>query len=110
MTSQPCLKRARSNDSAPEQLIYIQRSEFWQDDGNVILQARSTQFRVHKSMLSNHSSIFKDMFANAAPIGEELVEGCPVIHLSDSPVDMHHVLRAIYERGCVCPFAPSGVP
>jgi len=75
----------------------LQRGDPWLDDGNVILQADSKQFRVHRSVLSASSAIFKDMFT-LSTADKVLVEGCPVVHLSDAADDLHHVLKAIYER------------
>lgn len=40
----------------------IVRSDIWQFDGNVVLQAENIQFRVHKSVLAANSVVFKDMF------------------------------------------------
>ena len=73
------------------------RSEIWYDDGSVVMQANSTQFRVHQSILSTHSPVLKDMLL-LAPADEQLVEGCPVFHLSDSEEDMAHLLKALYDR------------
>lgn len=69
----------------------------WFDDGSVVLQAELKQFRVHRSILSMNSVIFKDMFSLAQPSVEgEMVDGCPVIHLSDSATDLRYVLEAFY--------------
>ncbi|KAF7964590.1 hypothetical protein HWV62_5375 [Athelia sp. TMB] len=86
----------------------VVRSEIWFEDGNVILQAENTQFKVHRGMLARNSSIFNDMFSVPQPPmpEEESVEGCVVIHLPDSAHDLEIVLRALIERG----FAPSREP
>jgi hypothetical protein len=34
------------------------------------------EFRVHRSVLSAHSPIFKDMFTLCDPSGDDVVEGC----------------------------------
>ncbi|KIM91580.1 hypothetical protein PILCRDRAFT_733 [Piloderma croceum F 1598] len=68
----------------------------WLDDGNIILQAESTQFRVVRSILSASSSVFGDMFSFPQPENENLVYGCPVVHVSDTAEDLHHVLKALY--------------
>jgi hypothetical protein len=89
-------KRPRTDDTIADHEP-VERGDPWLDDGNVILQAGTTQFRVHRSVLSASSAIFKDMFTLSTP-DKPLVEGCPVVHLSDSADDLHHVLKAIYER------------
>lgn len=73
-------------------------SEFWLSDGNVILQAESTQFRVHKSVLSMHSTVFRDMFTVPQPDEQPKVEGCPIVHLSDAARDVDCLLGAFYAR------------
>ena len=41
--------------------------EFWYDDGTVILIARNVEFRIYKGLLSDHSSVFRDMFSLPQP-------------------------------------------
>ncbi|KAF9034379.1 hypothetical protein BJ165DRAFT_1513510 [Panaeolus papilionaceus] len=77
----------------------IQRGSVWMDDGNIVLQAGQTQFRVHKSMISRSSSVFKDMFSFPQPADSSSeVEGCPVVHLHDSDDDVACLLSAIYDH------------
>ncbi|CAA7266041.1 unnamed protein product [Cyclocybe aegerita] len=72
---------------------------FWFDDGNVILQAQQTQFRVHRSMLVRHSTVWKDMFAVLQPEGKSGSENdCPVVHLSDRASDVEHVMAIFYDN------------
>ncbi|KAF7315166.1 BTB domain-containing protein [Mycena indigotica] len=91
----PSAKRARTDDaSSPTTII---RSDIWHSDGSLILQAGKTQFRVHWSVLSSHSSVFKDMQINCQPgTPESLVEGCPVIELYDDPQSVKTILRVLY--------------
>jgi hypothetical protein len=70
---------------------------FWFDDGSVILCAETIGFRVHRSLLSKNSTIFRDMFAIGQPAQDHMIEGCPVVQLYDSPDDLRHFLRLIYE-------------
>ncbi|KAH7929015.1 hypothetical protein BV22DRAFT_1003622 [Leucogyrophana mollusca] len=75
-------------------------SEPWADDGNLILIAEGEEFRVHRSILCSYSQIFKDMFHSSS--AEELVDDCPIVHLSDTVDDVRHVLKALYDRSyCV---------
>jgi hypothetical protein len=100
---QRATKRPRTKVSNAETRI-PERGDPWLDDGNVILQAGSKQFRVHRSILSASSSIFKDMFTLSSPSDGVLVEGCHVVHLSDTADDLHYVLQALYDRGYVYNF------
>ncbi|KAL1938143.1 hypothetical protein VTO73DRAFT_11972 [Trametes versicolor] len=71
-------------------------AEFWYDDGNIILVARDVEFRVFKGILAEYSPVFKDMCSLPQPRQEASTSGdslCPVVHVSDSPEDLRHVLR-----------------
>lgn len=81
-----------------ETSITIARSKLWLDDGNVILQAGNTQFKVHKSILSLNSTVFSDMFLAPQPSGEPLIEQCPIVHLSDTAADVTIMLEAFCQR------------
>ncbi|KAJ7194906.1 hypothetical protein GGX14DRAFT_677594 [Mycena pura] len=98
MDSPPAAKRPRS-DSDPAGPVT--RSKIWYSDGSIVLQAEAVQFRVHTSILSAASSVFRDMLEVAqgpADIADQ-VEGCPLVHLSDDKaVDVGFVLEALYDR------------
>ncbi|KAJ7134291.1 hypothetical protein C8R44DRAFT_662634 [Mycena epipterygia] len=89
----PAAKRQRTEGPT---LKEITRSEIWYDDGSVVLQAESTQCRVHWTILAQHSPIFSDMRSIPQPPNQPLVEGCPIVQLSDSIEDVEHLLRALY--------------
>ena len=78
------------------------RSEVhWFDDGNIILQAGSRLFKVHRGVLSKHSTIFRDMFSLPQSLDQESTPaefegGGPLVVLADSQQDVHHFLSAIY--------------
>lgn len=91
-------------DTAEIHASNITRSDVWFEDGNIVIQAERTQFKVYRGTLAVHSPIFKDMFAIPQPPieGEGTVEGCPVVHLSDTAADVTIVLKAIFLiQGCV---------
>ncbi|KAJ7678136.1 hypothetical protein DFH06DRAFT_1422696 [Mycena polygramma] len=94
-TSEPRAKRQRT-DSAED----VTRSDIWQDDGNVVLQAESTQFRVHWSVLSKNSAFFQEMRTLPQPPDQPTVEGCPVVTLHDSVLDVQYLLEALYNPHC----------
>ncbi|KAJ7719908.1 hypothetical protein B0H16DRAFT_1261359, partial [Mycena metata] len=62
----PRTKRRRT-DSGARTVPITQSAEYWFDDGNIILQVESTQFRVLKSLLAMHSFVFRDMFTPLPP-------------------------------------------
>ncbi|KAJ7609286.1 hypothetical protein DFH06DRAFT_1247331 [Mycena polygramma] len=93
-------KRPRTRSDSPTR-AQVQRSPVWYSDGSVVLQAETTQFRVHISILSAASTVFKDMLevAQAVIKVESKVDGCPVVQLSDDKAeDVEIVLLALYDR------------
>ena len=65
--------------------------EIWFDDGNIVLVARETAFRIYRRLLAGQSTVFSDMFASSTSSPDETFDGCPVVHLSDSPHDLAHL-------------------
>ncbi|KAF7297728.1 BTB domain-containing protein [Mycena kentingensis (nom. inval.)] len=88
-------KRPRADEPAPENPI-TRTPDYWFEDGSIVLQVESTQFRVAKTLLAKHSSVFRDMLS--LPSTEDsLVEGCPVVVLpGDSTADWNHMYPATY--------------
>lgn len=94
-------KRKRSDSSTVEETSNYKRcrsDSVWFQDGNIILEAEGTQFRVHRGILAKHSTFFKDMFEVPQPSDEPTVEGCPVVRLTDTAHDVEHLLNALYDR------------
>ena len=73
-------------------------SEFWLEDGNVVLVAQNTGFRVYKGLLAAQSPVFHDMFSAAGLQADERYDGVPVVPLFDSPVDLRHLLRVLLPK------------
>ncbi|KAJ7231873.1 hypothetical protein B0H12DRAFT_996082, partial [Mycena haematopus] len=71
-------------------------SETWFDDGNVVLQAGNTQFRVHWGILALHSSVFRGMQGLPQPPDQPGVDGCPIVELPDDSGDVGYLLKALY--------------
>ncbi|KAJ7496919.1 hypothetical protein FB451DRAFT_1017688 [Mycena latifolia] len=88
--SSPPTKRQRT-ENAP-----ITRSDIWYPDGSVVFQAENTQFRVHWSIVSQHSSFFRGMQDLPQPPDQPSVDGCPVVELLDAVVDVTHLLKVLY--------------
>ncbi|KJA26633.1 hypothetical protein HYPSUDRAFT_36353 [Hypholoma sublateritium FD-334 SS-4] len=75
----------------------VERStQFWFDDGNVVLQAESVQFRVHRSILSRHSPIMQDCLECPKPEDAPTIEGCPLVHLADLAKDIDNMCSLLY--------------
>ncbi|PIL28389.1 hypothetical protein GSI_09540 [Ganoderma sinense ZZ0214-1] len=79
-------------------------SEVWFEDGNIVVIAQNTAFRIHKSVVSVHSSVFRDLFSIPQPSltvdGVNVsFDGCRVVRVSDTSYDFRELLRAIYYGG-----------
>ena len=74
--------------------------EMWLTDGSLVVVAQGVGFRVHQSILSRSSEIFRDMFTFPQPpspaASADVVDGCPVVHVSDTSYDFRHILKVIY--------------
>ncbi|KAF7297755.1 BTB domain-containing protein [Mycena kentingensis (nom. inval.)] len=99
-TNERAAKRPRG-DAEPEPEI-IRSPNYWFDDGSIVLQAESTQFRLPKSLLAKHSVVFRDMLSLPPPPQDEpLIEGCPVVFLpGDKADDWNHLLAVFYPEDC----------
>ncbi|KAJ7612151.1 hypothetical protein FB45DRAFT_843444 [Roridomyces roridus] len=76
----------------------------WFEDGNLVLQAENTQYRVYHGLLAASSPVFKDMMGLPRPPDSELVEGCPFVQLHDSAAETTVFLRAIFYASSFPPF------
>lgn len=85
---------------------------FWLEDGNVVLVAKQpsqTQFRVHQSVLSRQSPVFKELFSYPSRARFERIHGCPVVPLGDSEDDIAALLSAVYDGLTLRRNTPSDV-
>ncbi|KAI0697613.1 hypothetical protein BC835DRAFT_1270241, partial [Cytidiella melzeri] len=77
----------------------VQHPNIWFEDGNVVLVAKSTGFRVHRGVLARHSDVFRDMFLVPQPANGEMLQDCPVIRLADdNPDEVAAVLNILYDQ------------
>ncbi|RDB30260.1 hypothetical protein Hypma_007308 [Hypsizygus marmoreus] len=82
-------------------------STVWFDDGNLILEADDSRFRISKGIVAAKSAVFREMMSLPQPCDQELVEGCPVVRLHDSAQDVGYFLKAIYDSSF---FEPPPTP
>ncbi|KAH7922344.1 hypothetical protein BV22DRAFT_1037567 [Leucogyrophana mollusca] len=76
--------------------LCIRWEGLWFADGNVILHVANTIFRVHRSILSTHSSVFDEMFSIPPPENAETFADCPIVHLTDTRAQVRHLLMTLY--------------
>ncbi|KAJ7910693.1 hypothetical protein B0H13DRAFT_2329077 [Mycena leptocephala] len=81
--------------------------ELWLEDGNIVIQAGISLYRVYRGVLATHSSVFKDMLSFPQPPDSELVEGCPTVRLLDSDREVTPFLKALFDPEFFEPFPAS---
>ncbi|KAI0657090.1 hypothetical protein C8Q70DRAFT_1157923, partial [Cubamyces menziesii] len=73
--------------------------EVWFPSGNIILVASDqVAFRVYQGILSRRSEVFRGLFELPPPPDTEKIDGCPVVHLPDDPLDLKYLLLVIFCR------------
>lgn len=60
----------------------------WFEDGNVIVVAGKARFKLYRGILTQYSSVFKDVFQMADAAASGSVEGCPLVHITDNPTEV----------------------
>lgn len=78
-------------------LTALVKSDFWFADGNIVLIAASTAFKVHRGQLERHSEVFQDLFSIPQPEVQDLFDGCPWVEVHDAPDDVLYLLMALYD-------------
>ncbi|KAJ7490865.1 hypothetical protein FB451DRAFT_1124420 [Mycena latifolia] len=87
-----------------EQNAPQRRQELWFEDGNLVIQAGNSQFRVYRGTLAARSAVFQDMLSFPQPPDSELVEGCPLVRLQDAEIEVSEFLKAIFVPEYFPPF------
>ncbi len=83
-------------DTNPLVIHPTRHEEFWLYDGSIVLAVENTLFRVHQTILANHSEVFADLFTVPQPENEDTIDGCHVVHLYDDEKDFVDLLKAMY--------------
>jgi len=87
--------------TTPSPSGYNSVDEVWFQDGTLIIEAEGSLFRVYGGLLGAESPVFHDMLEFPQPEGAESIDGCPVVHLSDSAPDVNCFLKALFDYKCV---------
>ncbi|KAH9986563.1 hypothetical protein BJV74DRAFT_537660 [Russula compacta] len=96
--------RIHKNKSGNEIETY-ESPDLWFDDGNIIIRTvlnenrAFTVYKVHKSILALHSTVFSDLFdgpQSAFDVASDQYDGLPVIELPDLPSEVNDFLKALY--------------
>lgn len=101
--SHPAAKRPRTEhdgdgQQATEDKVSIRDKETWFPDGNIDIVAEGTAFRVHRTVLSAQSEVFRVMLSIPQPATTADDGDFPVVEVTDSADDMRHLLLVLYYR------------
>ncbi|PIL26500.1 hypothetical protein GSI_12258 [Ganoderma sinense ZZ0214-1] len=102
------LPPGQSRKPAKGQEQFTRHADFWLDDGNLILIAGDTAFRLYQGLLTKSSAVFADMFATGSADATETFDGCPVVRLPDHPADLGDFLQCLMP--CSEPRLYDGLP
>lgn len=88
-------KRRRGDDDDLEidEKPFQNHPTLYFDDGNIILRAGRTLFCVHKSLLSKHSVVFRDLFQQK----HETFRVLSQIDMTDTREDLEALLNVVYD-------------
>ena len=93
-----------SDDELPaDPMAATPHETFYFEDGNAEVLCRNTLFRVHTIILSFHSPVLRQIFAQTNLAAAESPNGCPRIPTSDTSEDFATLLKTIYFPGFVAP-------
>ncbi|KAF8156583.1 hypothetical protein B0H34DRAFT_750349 [Crassisporium funariophilum] len=73
-------------------------ANLWFDDATIIFQSENKLFRVHRSILSSQSSVFREMFdMPPATNPVNIMDGCVLIQLPDPATSIQYFFKAIFD-------------
>lgn len=70
--------------------------EFWFPDGSIVFVAQGHGFRVYQGFLAQKSEVFKDLFDLGSCDNAICIDGCPMVDMPDSAVDLRNMLRVLF--------------
>ncbi|KAJ7735555.1 hypothetical protein DFH07DRAFT_893470 [Mycena maculata] len=85
--------------------------DLWFPDHNLVIQAENRLFRVSGGILAARSLVFRDMLSIPQPETQPLIDGCPIVVLHDSAIDVEYFLKAVFDSSFFeRPPAPTTFP
>jgi hypothetical protein len=81
---------------------YEQHPELWFTDGNLVVVAEKTAFRIYRGVLVKHSAVLEDKLASVLDDGQIMYEGSPVLVLDDPAEWVAEMLALMFSlKTCV---------
>ncbi len=72
---------------------FTPHADFWLGDGNLIILAGDTAFRVYNGLLVKKSTVFAALLSTSSSNATETFGGCSIVRLSDYPEDLADFLQ-----------------
>lgn len=66
----------------------------------MLVARQEAAYRVHGDVLARKSAVFSDLLrldAVPRPDGEDMMDGCPIVHITDAPEDFSVFLGLVYD-------------
>ncbi|KAF7312967.1 F-box domain-containing protein [Mycena kentingensis (nom. inval.)] len=106
MDPAPCKRKRSDSEAEAAEKAALQpspgvrlmlRSSVWYDDGNIIVQAETTRFRVYGGALAFHSPVLKAI-VDSLDENSPTADGCRIVHVSDAALDVEEVLKKLFHQ------------
>lgn len=94
-SSQHARKRPRPETDDEDQKPFLNHPTLYFDDGNIILRTGGTLFCVHKSVISKHSTVFRDLVQQGP--NHDRFRGLLQVTMEESREDLECLLNVIYD-------------
>ncbi|KAJ6571219.1 hypothetical protein B0H19DRAFT_1129416 [Mycena capillaripes] len=88
-----------SSYTAPAAPEIVRSRDVWFSDGNIIIEAERTSFRIYGQLVAAKSTVLAGLLA----IPQFIVDGIPVVRLPDADQDLEVFLKAILDSNFFMP-------
>ena len=79
----------------------LQANGLWFEDGNIVLQAQNSVYKVYRGILIRESTLFESMFSLPQPDspnpGPDAYDGCQLVEMHDDPSELEHFLNCLFD-------------
>ncbi|TCD61853.1 hypothetical protein EIP91_007822 [Steccherinum ochraceum] len=101
-------RKVGDEDLDPARSAYTP-GDVWLNNGNVMLVAENTAFKVYRGILCQHSKTFEKLLSSPPAEDVKPIDGCTVYCLDDSAQDLQRVLSALFSKTASSYFSDSKI-
>lgn len=87
-------------DGGTDDLRTTRHTGLWFEDGNIVIQAQHTVYKVHKSLLCRESPLFADTLSlpqSAVQVPDEVYDACPLLRVQEPAEGITVLLQALFD-------------